>query len=58
MCCVFGTILAKTCIYACCGVEFALCIAAKGLVVIQQRVTRPDTDVVLVLPGDLIGSQT
>lgn len=33
------------------------CVIAKGLVVISQRVTRPKTDVVLVLCGNLIGSQ-
>ena len=32
-------------------------IIAKGLVMIPQRVTRPKTDVVLVPPGNLIGSQ-
>jgi hypothetical protein len=34
-----------------------LCVIAKGLVMIPQRVTRPKTDVVLVLPVKLIGSQ-
>ena len=34
-----------------------MCVIAQGLVVIPQRVTRPKTDVVLVLCGNLIGSQ-